>query len=88
MNKDMEIFLTAYFQSLGLVSLKINTTSWILLQLEFLMSFMLCNQVRILLTFKIQSSDGVQILCYHPTRCNQLDDKTLKPQEPSLPGLI
>lgn len=71
MNKDLESFLTAYFQSLGLVTFKINTTPWILLQLELLISFMLCNQVRILLTFKIQNPNGVQILCCHPTRYNQ-----------------
>jgi len=71
MNKDLKSFLTAYFQSLGLVTFKINTTPWILLQLEFIISFMLCNQVGILLTFKIQNSNGVQILCCHPTRYNQ-----------------
>jgi len=68
MNKDLESFLTAYFQSLGLVAFKVSTTPWILLQLEFLISFMLCNKVRILLTFKVQYPNGVQILCCHPTR--------------------
>jgi len=71
MNKDLESFLTSYLQSLGLVTFKVNTTPWILLQLEFLISFMLCNQARILLTFKIQYPNGVQILWCHPTRQNQ-----------------
>ena len=70
MHKDLESFLTAYFQSLGLVTFKVNTTPWILLQLEFI-SFMLCNQVRIQLTFRIQYPNGVQILCYRLTRYNQ-----------------
>lgn len=71
MNKDLEFFLTAYFQSLGLVTFKINTTPWILVQLEFLIFFMLCNQVRNLMTFKIKNPNGVKILCCHPTRYNQ-----------------
>jgi hypothetical protein len=71
MNKALESIFNLFSQNLRSATFKIIPTPWILLQLKCLLSFVLCNQNKILLMFKILDPNGVHMLCCHQTRYHQ-----------------